>query len=212
MAYLYRHIRLDKDEPFYIGIGSEKSFKRAFSKKGRNKAWTAIVNKTRYEVEILFDDLTWDQACEKEKEFIALYGRKDLREGSLVNMTNGGDGGDTSKYIDYRKRDVSRDRNGMYSKSHTEESIQKMKDSKKGGCKAWNKGLTKENSESLQKVSEKVSKYRTGKTFGPQSKETLLRRSLALKGRPQPKTFCKKCGKEGSVSNIKRWHNENCKG
>ena len=29
MAYVYRHIRLDKNEPFYIGIGSDKEYKRA---------------------------------------------------------------------------------------------------------------------------------------------------------------------------------------
>ena len=29
MAYVYRHIRLDKNEPFYIGIGSDKTYKRA---------------------------------------------------------------------------------------------------------------------------------------------------------------------------------------
>jgi len=30
MAYVYRHIRLDKNEPFYIGIGSEE-FKKYLS-------------------------------------------------------------------------------------------------------------------------------------------------------------------------------------
>lgn len=28
MAYLYRHIRLDKNEPFYIGIGSDSNYNR----------------------------------------------------------------------------------------------------------------------------------------------------------------------------------------
>jgi hypothetical protein len=94
MAYVYRHIRLDKNEPFYIGIGSssDKKFIRAFSKKGRSNFWRNIVNKTKYEVEILFDDITWEQACEKEKEFITLYGRKDLGLGTLTNLTNGGEG------------------------------------------------------------------------------------------------------------------------
>jgi hypothetical protein len=91
MAIVYRHIRLDKNEPFYIGIGAETS--RAFDvKKGRNTYWKNIVNKTDYEVQILFDDLTWDEACEKEKEFITLYGRRDLGTGTLVNMTDGGEG------------------------------------------------------------------------------------------------------------------------
>jgi len=93
MAYLYRHIRLDKNEPFYIGIGSDidGKYSRAHNKM-RSIHWKRIVSKTDYEVEIMLDDLTWEEACKKEKEFIKLYGRKDLKEGTLVNMTDGGDG------------------------------------------------------------------------------------------------------------------------
>ena len=36
MAYVYKHTRLDTNEIFYIGIGSDNSFNRAFSKKKRN--------------------------------------------------------------------------------------------------------------------------------------------------------------------------------
>lgn len=94
MAYVYRHIRLDKNVPFYIGIGSDNTYKRAFekTKEKRSVFWNNIVNKTNYEVEILMDNLTWEQACEKEKEFISMYGRNDLGKGTLVNMTDGGDG------------------------------------------------------------------------------------------------------------------------
>lgn len=92
MAYLYRHIRVDKNEPFYVGIGSDSNYNRAYDKKSRNKYWNHIVKKTKYEVEIILDDLTWEQACEKEKEFIYIYGRKDLNKGCLCNLTNGGDG------------------------------------------------------------------------------------------------------------------------
>ena len=92
MPYLYRHIRLDKNEPFYIGIGSDDYYKRAHDIKSRNRHWKFVINKTAYEVDILMDGLTWEQACEKEIEFIKLYGRKDLNEGILVNMTDGGDG------------------------------------------------------------------------------------------------------------------------
>lgn len=92
MAYVYRHIRLDKNEPFYIGIGTSKYYNRAYRNKNRSNLWKRIANKSEYEVEILLDNLTWDEACEKEKEFIALYGRKDLKTGCLANMTDGGDG------------------------------------------------------------------------------------------------------------------------
>ena len=70
MAYLYRHIRLDKNEPFYIGIGSDEKYKRAYSKKSRNKYWSNIANITEYEVEIMLDNLTWEEVCKKEIEFV----------------------------------------------------------------------------------------------------------------------------------------------
>jgi hypothetical protein len=93
MAYVYRHIRLDKNEVFYVGIGSDtdENYIRAYSKHQRNRHWN-YVSKNGYNVEILFDNLSWEDACEKEKEFIKLYGRKDLKEGTLVNKTNGGEG------------------------------------------------------------------------------------------------------------------------
>lgn len=90
MAYLYRHIRLDKNEPFYIGVATH--LKRAYDKSSRkNKIWKSIIAKTDYRVEILFDDLTREQALEKEIEFISFYGRIDLKTGSLANYTNGGE-------------------------------------------------------------------------------------------------------------------------
>jgi hypothetical protein len=92
MAYLYRHIRLDKNEPFYIGIGSNNNYKRAYDTYKRNKIWKDIVSKSLYEVEILLDDLTWEEVCIKEIEFIKLYGRKDLGNGTLSNLTDGGEG------------------------------------------------------------------------------------------------------------------------
>ena len=98
MGYLYRHIRLDKNEVFYIGIGgfdvSEKigSYRRAFSKYRRNNFWKNITGKIQYDVEIIIDELEWCDACLKEKEFIKLYGRKDQGLGTLANITDGGDG------------------------------------------------------------------------------------------------------------------------
>ena len=92
MAYVYRHIRLDKNQPFYIGIGTSEYYNRAYRNKNRSDLWKRISVKGGYEVEILLDNLTWGEACKKEKEFIALYGRKDLKTGCLANMTDGGDG------------------------------------------------------------------------------------------------------------------------
>jgi hypothetical protein len=90
MAEIYRHIRLDTNEVFYIGIGKTKY--RAYTKLNRNKHWTNIVNKTEYEVQVLKKDLDYSDAKELEMILIAYYGRKDLGLGTLVNMTDGGEG------------------------------------------------------------------------------------------------------------------------
>ena len=92
MAYVYRHIRLDKNEPFYIGIGKDKWYRRAYKTSCKNKHWDNVIAKTDYLAEILFDDVDYEFAKRKEIEFITLYGRKDLGTGTLVNMTQGGDG------------------------------------------------------------------------------------------------------------------------
>lgn len=40
----------------------------------------------------MFSDLTWKLTCDKEKEFIKLYGRSDNGTGILVNHTDVGEG------------------------------------------------------------------------------------------------------------------------
>ena len=91
MAVVYQHTRLDTNEIFYVGIGKE--VKRAFNKTNhRSKHWKSIINKTEYKIEVLFDNLTWNEACQIEQYLIKYYGRKDLKLGNLVNMTDGGDG------------------------------------------------------------------------------------------------------------------------
>lgn len=183
MAYLYRHIRKDKNEPFYIGIGSDDKYLRAhdFKQNRRNTIWNKIFSKTEIIVEIILDDLTWEQACEKEIEFITLYGRKDKCLGTLSNLTDGGEG--TIGYIvsEEKKLFLSEnfkgEKNPFYNKKHTKESLEKLSNSlknrevwnkgKKGiyseevlkkmsesskGKKAWNKGLKNVNGKGLSKL------------------------------------------------------------
>lgn len=89
MAVVYTHTRLDNNLVFYVGIGLD--VKRAYQKKFRNAHWKSIVNKHGYDVEIIHCDITWDEACDIEKELIAKYKRK-CDGGSLCNLTIGGDG------------------------------------------------------------------------------------------------------------------------
>lgn len=131
MAYLYRHIRLDKNTPFYIGIGSDSNYQRAYNCTSRNIFWKRITNKTNYRVEIMLDDLTREEVCEKEKEFIEIYGRSNLGKGELCNLTNGGDGSNGVLFDEARKKKISEkysgEKNPFYGKNHSEETINKLK-------------------------------------------------------------------------------------
>lgn len=154
MAYLYRHIRLDKNQPFYIGIGNDKYYSRAFSKTGRNKFWKNIVSKTDYEVEILVDGLTYEQACEKEKEFIKLYGRKDLSKGSLCNLTDGGEGGYGAVRSDEFKKNASEKLKGKKNRLGKKQSDEVKKCiSEKMKCKRNALGV-KRSEETKHKISQ----------------------------------------------------------
>jgi hypothetical protein len=154
MAYVYRHIRLDTNQPFYIGIGSDKTYYRANKKSQRNIHWKRVVAKSDYEVEIMVDDLTWEEACEKEKEFIELYGRNNYG-GILTNMTNGGD--------------------GALGLCFTKESKEKLSNS----IKEWHKTY-KISDEERKKSSIRIKEFNKNKEF-TQKRVTALRNSDKLK-------------------------------
>ena len=131
MAVVYRHRRLDDNSIFYVGIGINES--RSFSKRNRNKHWKNITNKTKYSIELILEDLSWEDACELEILLIELYGRNDLGLGKLVNMTNGGDGNNNIIVTDEARLKMSKN-NGKYwlGKSHSEETKQKISKNRKG--------------------------------------------------------------------------------
>jgi hypothetical protein len=94
MAIVYIHRRKDIEDPFlnvfYVGIGNKKT--RSKSLEGRTNHWFNIVNKYGYTIEITHDNICWEEACSIEKYLISFYGRKDLGDGKLINLTDGGDG------------------------------------------------------------------------------------------------------------------------
>lgn len=89
MYYLYQHIRNDNGDVFYVGIGDKY---RPNEKSSRNKFWNNIVSKTEYTVEIVRSFDSWNDACDWERFFIGIYGRRIDNTGTLVNLTYGGDG------------------------------------------------------------------------------------------------------------------------
>lgn len=96
--YLCRHIRNDLNVPFYIGSAvkaqNSNEYTRAFQRSTRTPQWKNIYETTHrdIEVEIIYETSSKDEILKKEIEFIKLYGRLDLNQGTLVNMTDGGKG------------------------------------------------------------------------------------------------------------------------
>jgi hypothetical protein len=86
---LYIHTRKNDGGIFYVGIGD---IKRPYSFDSRNRFWKFIVNKYDYDVTILKTNMSWEEACDLEIKMIAFYGRRDKKQGCLVNLTDGGDG------------------------------------------------------------------------------------------------------------------------
>lgn len=101
---LYFHINPLKNEIFYVGIGNKK---RPYTTKGRNNHWNNIVNKYGLIVDVVSDNLSWESACKLEQFYINKLGRKDLNKGSLVNLTDGGEGAFGIKRSDEFKRRLS---------------------------------------------------------------------------------------------------------
>jgi len=94
---LYFHINKSNSVVFYVGIGNKK---RPYSKKSRSQFWKNIVNKYDYLVEVVHSDLKIDEACDLERYYIKLFGRLDTGSGSLVNLTDGGEGSTGYKHSD----------------------------------------------------------------------------------------------------------------
>lgn len=129
---IYRHIRLDNNKVFYIGIGL---IKRSKSKYNRNNHWKNITNKTEYEIQILKSNLLWEEACELEKILISYYGRLNNNTGILCNLTDGGEGSLNriiSENTRYKLGNGSRGNKWWLGRNHTVETKLKISNSRKG--------------------------------------------------------------------------------
>lgn len=98
--YVYIHYRLDRNEIFYVGVGTRtktdfkyNKYTRAYSRYKRSKFWKAIVDlNPDYKINIVYESDNHSEIINKEVELIKLYGRRDLRTGTLCNLTDGGEG------------------------------------------------------------------------------------------------------------------------
>lgn len=156
MAYVYSHTRLDKDEIFYIGIGSDEDYKRAFSLQGRNRHWYNIIRKTDYEVNIIHTELTWEEACKREIELIKKLGRQ-KDGGILVNLTEGGDGFKSNH--SQKTKDQIRDfyKGKSYEEIYGEERAAEQRENRRESVThVWESRTEEQKKEISKKISEKT--------------------------------------------------------
>lgn len=93
--YLYVHYRTDKKEAFYIGIGTKyrkKDYDRALCYKKRSEFWKRVCNKTRYNIMIISESDDKQEIINQEINYIKVLGKKKDKTGTLVNITDGGEG------------------------------------------------------------------------------------------------------------------------
>lgn len=126
MFYVYGHYRPNEDRPFYVGKGLGK---RSVSRNGRSEWWKRIVAKNFPEtgvpiVKMLSKNVVDESlAFDLEAFWIALFGRKNLDEGCLINHTNGGEGCSGMVHSESTKRRMAAKAMG---RKHTPESLEKM--------------------------------------------------------------------------------------
>lgn len=143
--YVYLHLRKSDGSVFYIGKGSGN---RAydFSSKGRNRYWKRTKEKYGVIVEIIFDNLTEEEAFQCEKDAIlehTYFGTK------LCNLTLGGEGSSGLKFSDKQRLTIANSLKGR---------------------RPWNLGNRKEKEDKTYLVSEetrmKQSNAKIGKMTG----------------------------------------------
>ncbi len=140
--YLYRHTTVDTGEVFYIGIGkvskrhiSSKNpstyFSRAYNTSRRNRFWKRINDKHKRTVEIL--KITDDESLIKELEILLInyYGRRDIGEGTLCNLTDGGEGFVGLVKTEEHKRKIGEKSKGRKPSAETIEKIRLTNTGKK---------------------------------------------------------------------------------
>jgi len=157
--YTYAFLREDRT-PYYIGKGKgNRAYKR------RYKGIKPPKDKSR--ILVLKQNLTEEEAFRHEVYMIAVFGRKDLGTGILLNRTNGGDGSSGTIRSEETRRKISETSKG---RTFSEETKRKLSEASKGKSKPL----------FSEEHKRKISETSKGRTF---SEETRRKMSEAQRGR-----------------------------
>lgn len=170
--YVYKHT--SPNNKVYIGITSQSLKDRWFNGEGYNKQklfYRAIKKYgwDNFTHEILFENLTKEEACQKEIELIAEYKSNNPEFG--YNLTTGGEGVSGYHHTDIAKQKIGVAAKGnQYGKGykHTQEAIEKIREAMKGKIRAtesiakWK--LSHKGFHHSEATKQKISKSKLGNT------------------------------------------------
>lgn len=173
--YIYCHRKKTDGKCFYIGKGTGNRFK---SKNGRNQYWHNIVNKHGFEVIILINNINEEKAFEYESYFCKQIGYE-----NLCNIRKELDNGGYSMSEETKQKISKRKINHSCYNNEWKEKIRK-----------GNKGkiVSEESKQKMRKPKLENHKLNMRKSKGPQSKETIKKRSISLLGKHKPEGMMKK--------------------
>ena len=180
--YIYTHTRNGEALPFYVG----KGFGNRAYRTDRSKFWKRVA-KDGYTIEFKFQNLSEEDAFQIERDMIKTYGRRNLGNGCLVNLTDGGDGVSGYIHSEKSKRNISESLKGRPQPPLSDETKRKLSESLKG--RTFSDETRKKISEACkgkprsEEHRRNLSEACKGKTKPPRSEEHQRKLSDAKKGK-----------------------------
>jgi hypothetical protein len=194
--FIYFHINPSNEEIYYVGQGThqnqiefEKEFKRAFEfKKSRSDFWKNVYNKYGVIVKIVERNICFDKIDELEIFHIKTIGRRDLGFGTLINLTDGGDGNKNMSNESKEKirKALTGRKHGPMSESHrikistskkgipgqplTDEAKKKVSESLKGNKRTLGYKHTDETKDKISEKHKGVNNFFYGKKHSEETK------------------------------------------
>lgn len=136
---VYKHVC--PNNKVYIGITNKnplRRWKNGFGYRANIRFFNAILKYGWNNIKhvILYSNLTKEEACEKEQELIAFH-RSNCSEFGY-NYTSGGEYFEHNEEVRQKMSDAGKLRvgakNGFYGKNHSEESLKRISEARKGKC------------------------------------------------------------------------------
>jgi hypothetical protein len=202
-TYLYidpsrAHSRVPEGEPIYVGKGQKDRVYRHLCSIKKHPFIQRLQKMKREGVEpiikFLFKDIDEELAFLVEEEAIDLYGRKDLGKGTLLNLTDGGEGRPGSKFV------------------MTQAHKDAIAIAKRGKRRPPEFGRHMSQVLTGRKLTathiENSANSRRGVKHTP---EHIAKMVAAQQGIPKPRQACIYCGRMFSAARLSQYHGEKCK-